>query len=493
MYVFGSVRIGFRAVSAVLGTDRVHSIPIAISQSCVAVLEAVRAVCNPNTTAIYASIGAQLRGHPDWKRLTGNFWEGVVLESSLGPDLDARLQSVRRDGALSPDWLNACHILVSCSGLLRKGRTEALEAEMVRAIASLDAGLLLSPACPEAAQADQHVALDAAKEALAKLAALENAIGKARADLGQVRRNMEARLGSASQGVLCGKAVRALTAAAADASVERLTAAADSLRAARGMASALTENMLAALQAAVRKLRVIMFDLPLDCPASFQLGYRAVEVQELADLLAGRDDDGAALAKAILQAQRAAMQTWEATEALELAAAPTMFGGMNLSDQQLPASWLAKCLAEWTNVSNAAAPPQPAHAGHAGINPDEALPAACEAGVFIRGVAALDAYYGKILGFTLDRLQSATLALEYVASGDDDCTSWKRQLASNASFEDVTEAAQVLIQNTPNFAKPFFDLKKAGTCRGCRLEFQHCVRADKHVNTSQPHSAHSNM
>jgi len=111
--------------------------------------------------------------------------------------------------------------------------------------------------------------------------------------------------------------------------------------------------------------------------------------------------------------------------------------------------------------------------------------------VFVRGSALLNLYYSNILVDALDRLQSATLALENVASGANDSASWKSLLASNASFWDVTEAAQVLMVNAPSCAKPVADLKKARAGCNSRPEFQDCQHANQHVQTSQPHAAHS--
>jgi len=226
---------------------------------------------------------------------------------------------------------------------------------MVRAVAGLDAEILLSSANPDTTVTGQLQALDAAIEGLAKLAALEDAIGHACTDLLQVRRNIEAQVCRARQVVLCSTAVRALTAAAADVSMETLTAASDSLQDPRPMASVMTENARATVQAAIGKFMDAILKMQFDRPSHFQLGYRLVDVQELADILAARPDDSAYHAKALFHSQRVALQTWEATLAVEQTVIVTT-GGTSLAAQKLPAARLAECLAEWANLSKAAAP-----------------------------------------------------------------------------------------------------------------------------------------
>lgn len=483
------LRLGLTAVKAILSNPGPDGVCLAVNQSCHRTLDAVLAAFDANSSASHSIIGKHIRDHPAWKTLAGAFWEDVVTESLLGPKFEACLLSVQRIGASSPEWLTACQSLAFGSRSLRKGQ---LEEEMVRAVASLDAEILLSSANPETTVPQQLQALNAAIEGLAKLAALEDAIGHARTDLLQVRRNIEAQVSRARQVVLCSTAVRALSAAAADVSMETLTAASDSLQDPRLMASVMTENARATVQAAIGKFMDAFLKLQFDCPAHFQLGYHLVDVQELADILAARPDDSAYYAKALFHSQRVALQTWEATVAVERAV-PATTGGISLAAQKLPAARLARCLAEWANLSEAAAPDQPAYLRHVSVTPDDAMPAACEAGVFVRGTALLNLYYSNILVDALDRLQSATLALKNVANGANDSASWKNMLASNASFWDVTEAAQVLMVNAPNYAKPVADLKQARAGCNSRPEFQDCLHANQHVQTSQPHAAHSSV
>ena len=475
-------------VKALLGNTDSDVIYLAINKSFQTILEAVLAVSDPDNAAIHSSIGVHIRGHPDWMRLAGEFWEGVAL----GPKLDADLLSVQRDGASSPEWLTACQSLAFGSRSSRNSRADQLEAEMVRAIAGLDAEILRSAANPDTTVPGQLWALDAAIEALAKLAALEDAIRHPCTELLQVRCNLEAHVRRARQVVWCSTAVRALSAAAANVCVETLTAASDSLRDPKHMGRVMTPKSMATVMAAIRKFMDAILELPFDSPANFQLGYLIVDIQELANILVATADDSAAAAKfnALFRSQRVALQTWEATVAVEQNAAMTI-GGASLSAQRLPAARLAKCLAEWASLSNTATRDQSAPYCDASVTPEEAVPAACRASVFVRGSALLNTYYNNILTGALDNLQSATLALDNVARGGDDGASWKCELASNAMFPDVKEAAQVLLQNASNFAKPLAELKKASVFGNSRRELQVCQCANGHVQTSL-HAAHEN-
>jgi hypothetical protein len=77
------------------------------------------------------------------------------------------------------------------------------------------------------------------------------------------------------------------------------------------MAVAMMDKCAGRQQAATRKLWELMLQLPLDRPASSQLGYRPSEVHELAGILAVRADDSAALVMALLHMHSAATQKWE--------------------------------------------------------------------------------------------------------------------------------------------------------------------------------------
>ena len=406
------LRLGLTAVKAILGK---FSSELIGSHS---VLEAVTIVCDPKNRSITASIGVHLRNNPDWKTLSEKFWEGTINEAAQGKDLDGRLLRIGLDGANSPEWLMTCEKLPAWAKDLRKGRTDLLEAAMVRAITEHDSELQLgsesSPGCdlPELRQA-----LAAEEGALAKLAALEQAFGQQRSDLSHLRRRIEDRLTKANQGVMCAAAVTALTAAADTTSVDNIVVACDSLRLATGMASVVTEDAWAALEAAEDTLQTQTLELPFDNTASFQLGYSMLDAQELAVGFRGEDKEIAAPALAHLHAQRIAMRTWEAINGVELAAALSPGRG-TVAAQASAMAELATSLATWDTLSrgSTASPDQPTQNGSLSVNPADALPAARAAKVFTRGSAELGAYLSRNLEEAFDFLKSTALALEAVAA-----------------------------------------------------------------------------
>ena len=114
---------------------------------------------------------------------------------------------------------------------------------------------------------------------------------------------------------------------------------------------------------------------------------------------------------------------------------------------------LAGCLVDWAKSLDGSHP----------VDPSLALPSAFAANVFQRSSTALDAYHLKNQQQALDILESTVLALEAVAGGGDNCASWKDELSDIATFQDIAEAAQVLMRNANNLTKPFQELKKART------------------------------
>ena len=420
-------------------------------------LQAVTIVSDVKNKAIHANIGSQLRGHADWKHLLASFWSFTVKEAAQGPLLEACLRNIKHGNVWSTDWLKACQGLKAWAKELRPGRTDQLEAVMVTAIARLDSELELDSQRPDLELPALRQALAAEEGAISKLEELEQAVVQGNADVLRARNRIQHRLRKVRLDVLCCQAVTALNAAASNATVEGLAVACDSLRLAKDVAGMLTGNALVALEASKETLQEQTLKLPLDSSASFQLGYRMLDTQELVVVLSGGTAVNAAPALALLHAQKTAMQTWEAINAVELAVALTPGHG-TLAAQQSAMDKLATCLADWEELCKEGL----AAAGCPSFNPADALPAAGEARVHARGSAALGAYRSRNLENAFGVLQSKTLALELVAGGGDNGTSWKGALTGTATFQEVNVAARVLLRNAASMTVPLKDLQKAG-------------------------------
>jgi hypothetical protein len=430
------------------------------------VLDAVNKVTDPaNKQGIHACVGSALRSHPDWKKLASQFGVFTSQESAQGPELERRLASIRAEGAQSQDWLAACLGLKGWAKTLRKGRTDQLEQEMVRAISRIDSGLQDNSESPATELSELRTALAAEEEALTKLSALEEAIGQGDVVLSAVRRSIENRMGKASQGMLCAAGVDALVTAGADASLESMVAACDSLRQAKSMGNALTETMQETLEAASATLQEKTLKLSCDNAASFKLGYRMLEAQELAYGLAAEAYDTTPDGLALIQAQRLAMQLWEALNGVELVH-PLSPGRETAAKQKTAMARLVVTFAEWQKLANSwfpATPESPDAIDGPSNDPAEALPAAKAAQVFARSSAAVLAYHGRNVQESLDILQSAIEELESVCQGGSNGSSWKAGLSNTAAFEDVAHASQILLRNAPNLSKPLTGVKEART------------------------------